>query len=399
MSGEARGLTPLQDLRARLKPGALCFALATPPEAAGLRRGLPREGLAWVGWEQREALLRAWRPAAQERYHSVAGRDAPSLRAWLAERFKEWRGSAALGYRPQVHEARLERALDLAGLQALAARPLSLLSNGEAGRACLAAALGGEPSLLVLDDLCEGLDAKGRDTLLSCAGSVAAGGAAVLVLASRESLLPWAGPRQAAAFRTDAGVRTATGARTAAVSSPAEVFRCRGVRLEAGDRVLVQGLDWTLRQGEAWWLQGPNGAGKSTLLAYLSGEHPQAWAQSWALLGKGRQEWTPLDALRGRVAWVSPELAALAARPLERLLAEALEKPADLLILYEALRGLGAAALERSQKSLQRSMRERPGRSTVFVSHDPLELPGCISHSLHLDGEGAWFLDAHGSLL
>ncbi|HTB22043.1 MAG TPA: ATP-binding cassette domain-containing protein [bacterium] len=382
MSAEA-DLTALEDLRARLTPGALCFSLATPEEAETLRLSLPQEGRIWVGWRQREALLRAWRPAAQERYHSVAGRDAPSLRAWLEDSFKVWRESGRGDWRIEVEGARVEEALALCGLGGLESRSLSLLSNGEAARACLAAALGSKPALLVLDDLTEGLDAKGRKMLSKLARTLAGKGTAVLVLASRESLFPWA----AAVRRAPQGLSDLS-----LVPRPLseEVFSCEGLSLEAGGRILVKSLYWKLYEGENWWVEGPNGAGKSTLLAYLSGEHPQAWAQSWRLKGEGREAWTPPALLRSAVAWVSPELAAASGRPLGEMLSRALESSASLLILDEALRGLDREALGRCEEDLARSFRERPGRSVVFVSHDFHEIPPGINRVLHLRGDGDW---------
>jgi ABC-type molybdenum transport system ATPase subunit/photorepair protein PhrA len=386
MSAEpAEALTALEDLRARLKPGALCFSLAAPEEAEALRLSLPAENRAWVDWRRREALLRAWRPAAQERYHSVAGRDAPTLRAWLEDRFKAWRESEGGDWRLEVEGARVEGALALCGLAGLERRPLSLLSNGEAARACLAAALGSKPDLLVLDDLTEGMDALGRAMLSRLARTLAGEGTAVLVLASRESLFPWAAaPRLA---------MDAPGFSQDPRPLSEEVFSCEGVSLEAGGRSLVKGLNWKLYEGENWWVKGPNGAGKSTLLAYLSGEHPQAWAQSWRLKGEGRAAWTPLAALRGAVAWVSPELAAVSGTPLGELLKRALESPASLLILDEALRGLDPEALRRCEEALARSFRERPRRSVVFVSHDFDEIPPGINRVLRLLGDGDWDFD------
>jgi len=50
-----------------------------------------------------------------------------------------------------------------------------------------------------------------------------------------------------------------------------------GIRLQAGARVLVEGLDLQVQAGEVWAVLGRNGAGKSTLLAAMAGlRAPQA---------------------------------------------------------------------------------------------------------------------------
>jgi ABC-type molybdenum transport system ATPase subunit/photorepair protein PhrA len=336
------------------------------------------ESLAWLGWRQREAFLRVERPSAQERYSSQGGREAPSLGAWLSASFQRWRIEPDGVHRQHLDLAWLERAVLLCRVDALVERPISLLSNGEAARACLTRALGALPKALILDDLCEGLDADGRQMLLAVVRELAAEGMAVAVLASRPSLLPWALPAWPPL-------------RDEAPGQGPLIFETRGLRLEAGDRALLEGLDWSIRGGEAWWLQGANGAGKSSLLAYLSGEHPQAWARSWSLLGQGRQAWTPLGRLRGAVAWVSPELAAALRRPLESLLDEALRGEAALLLLDEPLRGLRdhEEAAWRARLSLALSTGRQ---AVVFVSHDPEEAPPGHSHTLRLLGQGHWEL-------
>jgi ABC-type molybdenum transport system ATPase subunit/photorepair protein PhrA len=377
MSGEARGLTPLDDLRARLTPGSLCFALADRDQALALRQGLPDESRVWLSWRQREALLGAWRPAAQERYHSVAGRDAPSVSDWLAPRFRHWQEGPDGVSRLVDDPAGLAGILRRCHLEPLARRSISLFSNGEAARACLAAALAQRPSLLVMEDLSEGLDADGRALLLTVAENAAEEGMAVLVLASRPGLLPW----------------SESAGSPAAPSRPpqhagAEIFRCSGLDLNAGAAPLLKGLDWTLRAGEAWWLQGVNGAGKSTLLAYLSGEHPQAWAQSWRLMGRERGHWTPIPALRSQVAWVSPELAAAAHGSMLSLLERALASPAPLLLLDEPLRGLNDRQLAQWEARLGKAVGQE--RAVVFITHAPEEAPPWLNRILRLEGDGAW---------
>jgi ABC-type molybdenum transport system ATPase subunit/photorepair protein PhrA len=368
-SAELPDLSPLQGLRARLTPGALLFALADGAQVAQLRGGLRQEGLAWVGWAQRQAFLQAGRPAAQERYSSMAGRDAPGVRDWLLPLFKRWSEDGTGISKLQLDEAGLEAAIQHCGLASLAERPVSLLSNGEAARACLAAALAQDPQVLVLHDLAEGIDAAGRRLLLEVAQGLIGHGRAVLFLASRPSLFPQAAVTEGPALNSPPG------------DGP-EIFRCEALDLEAGDWPLIPGLDWRIRGGEAWWLQGPNGRGKSTLMAYLSGEHPQAWARSWALLGQGRGAYTPLSCLRSQVAWVSPELTAVAKKPILTLLEEALASPAQLLLLDEALRGLDAAALSDWHARLGAWL--QPGRALVFICHDPLEAPPCLNQRLVL---------------
>jgi ABC-type molybdenum transport system ATPase subunit/photorepair protein PhrA len=200
----------------------------------------------------------------------------------------------------------------------------------------------------------------------------------VAVLASRPGLLPWA-----------AGLPELPAVPEPPGAGPV-VFQTRALSLNGGEQPLVRHLDWTLRSGEAWWLQGPNGAGKSSLLAYLSGEHPQAWAQDWSLLGRDRFAYTPLSALRSQAAWVSPELAASLGQPLEALLDQALRSRACLLLLDEPLRGLRSGEAEAWHSRLGLALRGPNAPALAMVSHDPDEAPPGHTHTLRLRGHGLW---------
>ena len=51
---------------------------------------------------------------------------------------------------------------------------------------------------------------------------------------------------------------------------PDIVFQAAGVDLIRGDRLLLAGVNLTIRAGEHWALLGPTGAGKSTLLQIMA---------------------------------------------------------------------------------------------------------------------------------
>jgi iron complex transport system ATP-binding protein len=52
------------------------------------------------------------------------------------------------------------------------------------------------------------------------------------------------------------------------VTAPALAFR--GVRFERDGRAILDGIDWTVGNGERWVLLGPNGSGKTTMLRIAS---------------------------------------------------------------------------------------------------------------------------------
>ena len=75
----------------------------------------------------------------------------------------------------------LDEVLDVVGLTALADRPVSTYSGGEAGRVSLACALVADPDLLVMDEPTVGLDPVTREELWATFHALAERGATLLV--------------------------------------------------------------------------------------------------------------------------------------------------------------------------------------------------------------------------
>ena len=59
-----------------------------------------------------------------------------------------------------------------------------------------------------------------------------------------------------------------------------EVVKMNKVRIQYGERIILNDLDWTVMNGERWALSGQNGAGKSTLSNVLVG-NPEAAAKAY----------------------------------------------------------------------------------------------------------------------
>jgi iron complex transport system ATP-binding protein len=85
------------------------------------------------------------------------------------------------------------------------------------------------------------------------------------------------------------------------------VFELRDVSLRRDRRPILDGIGWTVQNGERWVVLGPNGAGKTTLVRILS-TYLVASAGTVDVLGEriGR---TDVSALRSRIGYLSPSLA------------------------------------------------------------------------------------------
>jgi len=209
--------------------------------------------------------------------------------------------------------------------------------------------------------------------------------------------------------------------------------------LSAGQRTLVQGLDWAARAGECWSIIGRNGAGKSTLLRSLAGLQSAA-AGVVQIGGRALNDW-PLEELARQRAFLAQsrhdafaytviesvlsarhpyhagrywegsddqqiamtslaamEVDDLAARDVRTLsggerqrvaIAALLAQQTPLLLLDEPANALDLAHQVSTMGLLARLCREQ-GKTVVMIGHD-LNLASRISsHCLLLMGDGRW---------
>ena len=330
---------------------------------------------------------------------------------------------------------RLEDQTALFALGPVLDKPLVTLSSGELRKFQLTRALLGGPSVLVIDNPYIGLDPSARASLTRLLASLAATMTLVLVL-SRVAEIP---PFITHVIPVADGVAGAKVPREAYLESvlPPAVIRLRGVTIRFGQRVILDRLDWTVREGEHWVLTGANGSGKSTLLSLITADNPMAYACDIELFGRPRGSGETIWDIKRQIGFVSPELhrafqvdapaldivasglfdteglyrhpteeqydaarrwmaefgiEALAARQFLRLssgeqrlclLARAFVKNPPLYILDEPLHGLDEPQRRRVKALLDRIC-GAPGKTLVMVSHYPEEYPACIDHSLTL---------------
>jgi len=189
----------------------------------------------------------------------------------------------------------------LLGVKNLLARNVQQLSTGELRKALIARALAGKPRLLILDEVCDGLDARSRLHLLEVIEAVARAGTQILytthrpeevisaithtlvldkgriVRQGRTSLHSTGDarirPRQRACSRSHAQHGTQP--------AQAKVLVCvQGATVYLNRKKVLHAIDWEMRDDQNWVFFGPNGAGKSTLLKLIFGDlHPAVGAK------------------------------------------------------------------------------------------------------------------------
>ena len=314
-------------------------------------------------------------------------------------------------------------------------RPLVTLSSGELRKYQLRRALESGTKVLVIDNPYIGLDPQARKVLTRQLTELAATTTLVLVL-SRVAEIPPFITHVVLVADGQLGEKVPREAYLDAVLPPA-VIRMRGVTISYGERVILDALDWTVREGEHWALTGANGSGKSTLLSLICADNPKAYACDIELFGRPRGSGETIWDIKKNIGFVSPELHRafqvdapaldivasglfdteglyrhpteeqyacarrwmaefgiedLAEKPFLRLssgqqrlclVARAFVKDPRLYVLDEPLHGLDEPQRRRVKVLLDRFC-GAPGKTLLMVTHYPEEYPACIDHSLTL---------------
>lgn len=314
-------------------------------------------------------------------------------------------------------------------------RPLVTLSSGELRKHQLRCAMQDGPKILVIDNPYIGLDPAARKYLTKQLTELSREMTLLLVLARPAEIPPFI-THVVPVKDGVAGEKVPMAAYLDATLPPA-VIRMRNVTIRFGGRIVLDSLDWTVRQGEHWALTGANGSGKSTLLSLVNADNPQAYAHDIELFGRPRGSGESIWDIKRNIGFVSPELhrafrvdapaldivtsghfdteglfrhptdaqravardwmdvfgiADLAEKRFLRLssgqqrlclVARAFVKDPPLYILDEPLQGLDEHH-RRHVKSLLDRICGAPGKTLVMVTHYPEEYPACIDHSLSL---------------
>jgi len=84
--------------------------------------------------------------------------------------------------------------------------------------------------------------------------------------------------------------------------------RMKDVSIRYDKKIILDKINWEVKQGECWSLSGPNGAGKSTLLSLITADNPQAYANDIILFDKQRGGNGSIWDIKRKIGFVSPEL-------------------------------------------------------------------------------------------
>ena len=231
----------------------------------------------------------------------------------------------------RVQGARVTRLLKRFALSSLRRRRFLTLSYGQRRRVLVARALAGDPQVLLLDEVFNGLDATSSRLLRAALEQPGSRGPAWILSTHRAVELPSsvthvahvragrivsAGPVGSAKphvpaappVRVEKARAIQAGKRTVVPADAGPLVRIRDANVFRDYRPVIRDLNWTLAAGEHWAVTGRNGSGKSTLLMMIYGDlHP---ALGGTVERRGVPFGTHIEAWKKRVGFVSPELQA-----------------------------------------------------------------------------------------
>ncbi len=347
-------------------------------------------------------------------------------------------------------------------LEPLLASRLVYLSSGELRKFLIARALIAKPRFLILDNPFIGLDPPSRALLNGLFDEIATQSEVqiILLLSNPEDIpttithiLPLRGKCNLGAitreeflsnrvlqqqlFDTIMPSTIHLPAPTRLTSIHEVTVRLENVSAGYGTRRILEGLNWTVANGQKWALLGRNGSGKSTLLSLVNADHPQSYANTLYLFDKRRGSGESIWDIKERIGFVSPEMhlyytenvpaiqivgsgffdsvglfrkcsdqqlaialewmavfgiEQLSARPFltlssgeQRLvlLARAFVKDPDLLILDEPLHGLDYARKQYVRAVIE-AFCSREGKTLIYVTHYLNEIPTCVTNRYDL---------------
>jgi molybdate transport system ATP-binding protein len=323
------------------------------------------------------------------------------------------------------------------------------LSNGQSKKMLIAKALMKKPRLLLLDNLYTGLDSQARNYIADTINQIAMRGTNLVIVADESipTSINKIMEIDRFAIKKISNVRNYIPSSRYRYhdlpllpKAPTATFnivaRLENVNVIYNNRRVINQVDWTILNGEKWALTGPNGSGKSMLLSLIFADNPQAYSNTIVLFDRERGTGESIWDIKEQIGFVSPEmhlyfarnstcreiaLSSLYENPYNRrqisdeivkliddlfdyfsiqtildnrfqhvstgqqniiLLIRALVKNPPVLILDEPFQGIDADSIRLAKSLLDEYCNNR---TLIFVSHQPEELPSCVTKFMKLD--------------
>jgi molybdate transport system ATP-binding protein len=264
----------------------------------------------------------------QQRFNSMDSGDAPTVREYLfGSEENEQNKAEAEAASPLLKPLKITPLLD---------KELIKLSNGETRRTMIARALLRKPVLLMLDNPFTGLDIQTRADFSQMVNDIIASGINVLLVTSPTEIpekithvltlengqitgkyakQDYAAQEHQASMQAQAGgqANELNAEKIKSLLKPKaekydNIIRMEHIKVQYGEHLILDDVNWTVKPNDKWALLGHNGAGKSTLLSLITGDNPQAYAQQLYLFDRKRGSGESIWDIKRKIGFVSPEL-------------------------------------------------------------------------------------------
>ncbi|MFD0765292.1 ATP-binding cassette domain-containing protein [Mucilaginibacter lutimaris] len=258
----------------------------------------------------------------QQRYNSSDSEDSLTVRQYL---------QAVKVNRHKPPYWTFDKTIAALNLTELCDKQTIKLSNGETKRLMIAAALIKNPIILLLDNPMTGLDVNTRKSFNNLLNEIAASGISIVMATSAfevpdcitnvavldngdisQSLskqqFEASEHRVAEKVIIDLDTLKVLLNTSANIHNYSQIVSMSDVRIQYGQKIILNKINWQINPGERWALLGPNGAGKSTLLSLINGDNPQAYANNIVLFDKKRGTGESIWDIKSKIGFVSPEL-------------------------------------------------------------------------------------------
>jgi molybdate transport system ATP-binding protein len=211
----------------------------------------------------------------------------------------------------QAQSSEFQALVTQCGIAHILDRGIRFISTGESRKTLLARALYQHPSLLIIDNPFEGLDADSQKSVRLLIEQLLQTSLPILLLLQQLEDLPshishimwlqdgWikasgeragvlAQMQQAAIAKPALAALPPAQQRTYTINTKQPLLALHNVNVSYGDKKILTDINWVMQHGQHCCISGPNGAGKSTLLSLLSGDNHKAYGQDISLFGQRR---------------------------------------------------------------------------------------------------------------
>ena len=254
----------------------------------------------------------------QQRYNAQDSENSLTVKRYLSG-IRSTTGNQSWNFDKVVEKLHLEKLLK---------EHVIKLSNGETKRVRLAAAILQNPVILLLDHPFTGIDVGYRKEMHQLINEISQSGIA-LIISTSEAEIPEC-ITHVTLFEKDDSLRHFTKKDFHEFHIPSRrkidqellasllknektgqfdlIVQMENVTVRYDENLILNDINWTVKQGERWSLSGPNGAGKTTLLSLINADNPQAFANNIILFDRKKGSGESIWDIKRNIGFFSPEL-------------------------------------------------------------------------------------------